>query len=570
MARSWGAKLGGIYIPGGPSDTPVDCEEDPVEIFPGCLTDTPDGLSIPGQDTEDVSYAQRDGVKHFSDWYVPRFITLKGAIGPSDCPPGCTVRSSLFSLGQAWKRGCCDTELVIYPPCDVPHSEDNAYPPNPELAVLQRTNLATSPRGERFITGLNELGANDNIANGTYSLETTDGPTEELSYFARKTSTSASTAGSTFGLTEDDPNVAPVTALNDVPVTAGSTYTLSLWMRSSVAATNFHASVRWYDNAGAAVAAIDTVQVATSVAANTWTRVTRTIVAPVGATRAAFRVRTDGAVNGMTTDVAGILFEQSATMGTYFDGSMDNLYDDTLEGWYTFEYTGVAEESTSTESLQGATYSGTIESGPYGIIGRPRVFDFKWRRSKKQIADILMRFDSVDQRMYILDECGTPGTNSCAEIVPGSLLFSRCYTNGTGAYAGQKVRCYSGSGRCYPNLVTSDDSVAPVTLGIGGTEKVFPTITLFPNLSNPVIENMTTGDWIGYEGDIDGSTVITIDTEEGTAFDEQGNSHTHLLRGSLFMSLEPGNYELRLLSSGVTDEDTGYSLVCWRDTVVMA
>lgn len=64
-------------------------------------------------------------------------------------------------------------------------------------------------------------------------------------------------------------------------------------------------------------------------------------------------------------------------------------------------------------------------SGPFGIIGRPRVADITWRRGKTQIADALLRFDSVDHRIYILDADGTPGSGAeCATVAaPGNIPY---------------------------------------------------------------------------------------------------------------------------------------------------
>lgn len=307
-----------------------------------CLTETPDGLDLPGLRTEDATYYQRDGVTHFSDWYEPRLITIVGTLGPVDpcnCaaedPADCTcltVRQQLSELVQAWKRSCCDTELVIYPPCP----------------------------------------------------------------------------------TSDDP----------------------------------------------------------------------------------------------------------------------------LERIYV---------------------------GPFGAVGRPREFKYRWNRSH-QAVDFVARFDAVDQRLYVLDECGTPGYTTCVDIDPGTLLLSRCYEDGTGDYTGTKVRCYSGAGRCYTNPVTSDDSVAPTELSVGGTEKVYPEITLYPPLIQPYVENITTGEYVQLDTTLTSDDLpVTINTENGTAFDAEGNSLTHLLRGSLFLSLYPGNYEWRLLSAG---DNPGYITVCFRDTVL--
>lgn len=64
-------------------------------------------------------------------------------------------------------------------------------------------------------------------------------------------------------------------------------------------------------------------------------------------------------------------------------------------------------------------------TGPFGIIGRPRVAEITWRRGKFDAADALLRFDAVDHRIYILDADGTPGSGAeCASVdAPGNIVY---------------------------------------------------------------------------------------------------------------------------------------------------
>jgi hypothetical protein len=199
-------------------------------------------------------------------------------------------------------------------------------------------------------------------------------------------------------------------------------------------------------------------------------------------------------------------------------------------------------------------------NGPFGIVGRPDKFYYKQRYRNDQVYDFTALFRAVDQRMYVLDECGTAGFSQCVNIEPGAQLFSICMTDGV---------CFSGAGFCFTESTETGGSVDPTPVAVAGTERVYPTITLYPTLVSPTVENITTGEWVGYDGTV-GDLPVTINTEQGTAFDSEGNSLTHLLRGSLFLSMEPGNYEWRLLSSGEDVEEPGYAQLCWRDTVVSA
>lgn len=57
--------------------------------------------------------------------------------------------------------------------------------------------------------------------------------------------------------------------------------------------------------------------------------------------------------------------------------------------------------------------NGTAERelvGPFGVRGRPRVAEITWLPGPKRIGVGTFRFDSVDHRLYVLDEDGTPGS----------------------------------------------------------------------------------------------------------------------------------------------------------------
>jgi hypothetical protein len=117
---------------------------------------------------------------------------------------------------------------------------------------------------------------------------------------------------------------------------------------------------------------------------------------------------------------------------------------------------------------------------------------------------------------------------------------------------------------CYDNPV--GNVVLPTDVVVGGTEQVFPTVTLYPGLTRPRLENVTTGEFISFAEEIVGSPV-EINTQDGTAF-QDGTSVTHLLRGSLFLSMKPGTYEWKLTSASPADD--GYADLCWRNTVLTA
>jgi hypothetical protein len=494
--NGWAVNLGGVMFTTCHSQVEWDeLECAPAQVF-DVLTDTPDGLGLPGLRTEDVTYFQRDGVKHFSDWYEPRFITLTGVFGPvdtSECVDGdcSTVREQVQAAVQPWKRTCCDTELVIFPDC---------YQPD-------------------LTTGVNVY------PDGTFDVDV-DGWTGDNGATVARVTTPVHTGAGALEITwttdpvpYDDPTTTGQVALGATfAATPGERYAVSAWLYAATGDPMPVLGVK--DSADDEFVYSDPVP-----ADDTWHQVSVDFVVPDGGDLIPF------VVNGEATTAGQLAYVDDVEAMLYTD------VDRTL-------------------------------NGPFGVVGRPREFKYKQRFDNNQIYDFVARFDAVDQRMYVLDACGTPGYAECVDVDPGTQLLSACFEDGTGPYAGQKVMCFGEGGFCFTNVVESGASVAPAVVQVGGTERVYPTITLFPTLITPTIENLTTGEFITYDGTVS-DLPVTINTEEGTAFDSEGNSMTHLLRGSLFLSLDPGNYEFRLLASG-EPEEPGFMQICWRPTVVNA
>lgn len=490
--NGWAFSLNGVTLTACESQADwdeLDCF--PTEVI-DALTDTADGLGLPGLRTEDVSYYQRDGVVHFSDWYTERFITLTGTIGPDTtcaCDEvqscGCTTtRQQLQDLVQAWKRSCCDTELVIYTDCYQPDLVDgiNLYPDG---------TFDVDDDGWTADTGVTVARVTTPVHTGAGSLEIT-WDTDAVAY-GKKAQGPALT-----GLTE------------------GDKIRVSAWL---------------YGQAGGPELALGC---ATDAAATDITYSDDTVPA-------------DDAWHYIELDFYVSDTGEAVPLVAHVDGS-------------------TAGELSYVDDVEMMAYTAVDRTlnGPFGVVGRPRVFTYKPKYHGEKIFDFVARFDAVDQRMYVLDECGTPGYESCVDINPGSQKFAICAADGI---------CAEPGGVCLTTPVVSDDSVEPTEILVGGTERVFPTITLYPPLIQPYVENITTGEYVSLDTTMDEDDLpVTINTENGTAFDSAGNSMTHLLRGSLFLSMEPGNYNWRLMSAGVQSEfdDPGYMTICFRSTVVAA
>lgn len=220
----------------------------------------------------------------------------------------------------------------------------------------------------------------------------------------------------------------------------------------------------------------------------------------------------------------------------------------------------------------GTTEEEKALTGPFGLVGRPRGISYQWLSRSEQIVEVQLVFQANDQRAYVLDDCGTPGFANCVDITPGTESLVACWDDDTGEL------CFGAGGICFTTVVPGTEHDAGDIL-VGGTEKVYPEFTLYPNMANPRIVNLTTGEYISYTGLVT-DVAVTINTERGTAFDSNGVSQTHRLGGNIFMGLDPSNYEFRVFQTGdypepedpedPEDPDTlGFLQVCWRSTVVV-
>lgn len=125
-----------------------------------------------------------------------------------------------------------------------------------------------------------------------------------------------------------------------VPVTAGASYTLSGYVRSSITG-NTGVLIIWMDGAGVTVTEKSSTGI--SQAANTWGRRSVTDTAPAGTVSARLQAYapTGLGVAGATIDATGMMFVQSSALTNYADGNTAN--------WV---WNGTANNSTSTGPAQ--------------------------------------------------------------------------------------------------------------------------------------------------------------------------------------------------------------------------
>lgn len=84
----------------------------------GCLTQIPEGLfDIGDYRAEDITYFQRDGVRHYEDYFAGRSITLQVSFSRSDCDDCGEMRRRIKNVIHAWGRACDEDILYWWPDC---------------------------------------------------------------------------------------------------------------------------------------------------------------------------------------------------------------------------------------------------------------------------------------------------------------------------------------------------------------------------------------------------------------------------------------------------------------------
>lgn len=198
-------------------------------------------------------------------------------------------------------------------------------------------------------------------------------------------------------------------------------------------------------------------------------------------------------------------------------------------------------------------------SRPLGILGRPRVAQVQY--TQQGTANLVLRFDAKDQLMYLLDDCGEPGSGiECALLTPDiqetCRQYDRCYT-----------ACSPGvTGWTYP-VSTGVSGGGPVDFEVVGTECLYPTVTLYGNLTTPIIEDVETGAMFLYNDIVSAGSPVTINLQEETASEGNADRTLDLTVTGGPMTIQVGSNTWRLRS--FSSDDDGYAEVCWRPAVIV-
>jgi hypothetical protein len=212
---------------------------------------------------------------------------------------------------------------------------------------------------------------------------------------------------------------------------------------------------------------------------------------------------------------------------------------------------GETELVLFTDCAPGATAEDRALTGPFGVTGRPRGVQLQWDATG--CASLILRFDAIDHRLYVLDECGNPGSGEvCNTLQPGiPEQFETCMPF-----------CFT-TELCFDTPTGGEPGVGAV-VDMAGSECACATITLTGQLTDPVVTVQETGQTIGYSGVIGVlDAPVIINGADGTAT-QGGQSVTHLLTGDATFCLPTDSVTLVLTSQGL--DDTGTAEVCARPT----
>lgn len=233
-----------------------------------------------------------------------------------------------FTAGQA--TVVLDNRARLYDPTNMP-------------TVAARTNLVTNPSFE-----VNTAGWSAVTGNCTIARITTDAQFGAACLQLSFNSSSVSGDG---------------TGVNNIPVTAGLQYAYSVYLKVDTGSTyNYDIVVAWMNSGGSDISY--TATGATIVAGTGWVRVSALGTAPVGAVTARIVVRRlTGVGTASVLKVDAVVFEQSATLNPYFDGtSKDGSIQTITQAW-----NGTPNASTSR-----ITYYVTGTGSPYAPSILPR------------------------------------------------------------------------------------------------------------------------------------------------------------------------------------------------------
>lgn len=221
----------------------------------------------------------------------------------------------------------------------------------------------------------------------------------------------------------------PDAAFSAADVVAGRTYTVSMYVRASVA-KSVRLSVQWMNSAGVNVGNSDGSIVA--LAANTWTRLSMTVAAISGASIGQpYAYSTAAWAVGNTLDATGLLFEESATLNAYIDPII-LTFTAAPQGQPVTIPAGqsigqIVERANVEAGLYALTWTGTATARVYNVgATAPAFASSPVLVTLDGLADVTAELTGGTASKVQLESLASGGAPTAFEVIPVSDELAQC------------------------------------------------------------------------------------------------------------------------------------------------
>lgn len=145
------------------------------------------------------------------------------------------------------------------------------------------------------------------------------------------------------------------------------------------------------------------------------------------------------------------------------------------------------------------------------------------------------------------------------------------YDNSAGGLNSVTIEPARGGGIRWPVTwpITWVGGTQPTTVNNAGSVTMFPVFTLTGSMTNPIIENLTTGQFVSLSGLTTGTdSEVIIDMSAPSVLLDGGSALPYVTTASSWIGLVPGDNTLKLTTSSGSDTVTG--VVTWRSGFMAA
>lgn len=309
---------------------------------------------------------------------------------------------------------------------------------------------------------------------------------------------------------------------NTAPVTPGQEYTLSGWVRGAPTAGNFRLVIQWKTAGGSLVSEVSSSSVNLGSA---FSRASFTAIAPANAAYATVQYGRTSAAVGDFFDLAGAMFEQSATLQDYFDGESPATSNRIVQ--HRYSWAGSVDGSSSIQESRNP-------------IDRPQTLDeyiFQVDALRRYVHDVAISGPITVSDMHFEDDF-------VGRTVEFTISSERAWV-----YGKTKVLTLA------PSLPTVMEDTPFNRVQYPSAELGSGSVVVARNLStNPSVEVNSTG-WVGTNSTISGSSPTPYITSA---------------RSTELAAVGTASFRQRLLGDGSTAASGVADMVIFQDVAIPA